>query len=99
MWTRTGPSESAASCELQEQTRAAECKHRDEPHRGGAQCNEAPGVQPYWTGAGAKQSATDYSMGRSHQAEPRTRREQISQRVDDQCKQSAHRRCRDALTI
>jgi hypothetical protein len=38
------------------------------PHRGGWQCYEAPGVQPYWTGAGAKQSAIDYAMGRTAQS-------------------------------
>jgi len=32
--------------------------------RGGWQCFEAPGVQPYWTGENAKQSAIDYAKAR-----------------------------------
>jgi hypothetical protein len=35
------------------------------PFRGGWQCYEAPGVQPYWTGDNAKQSAIDYAKGRA----------------------------------
>jgi len=35
------------------------------PYRGGWQCFEAPGVQPYWTGEDAKQSAIDYARARS----------------------------------
>ena len=29
------------------------------PYRGGWQCFKGPGVQPYWTGENAKQSAID----------------------------------------
>ena len=35
------------------------------PYRGGWQCFEAPGVQPYWKGKDAKQSAIDYAKARS----------------------------------
>lgn len=35
------------------------------PYRGGCQCFEAPGVQPYWTGEDAKQSAIDYARARA----------------------------------
>jgi hypothetical protein len=35
------------------------------PFRGGWQCFEGPGVQPYWTGDTAKQSATDYAKARA----------------------------------
>ena len=35
------------------------------PYRGGWQCFEAPGVQPYWTGEDAKQSAIDYARARA----------------------------------
>ena len=35
------------------------------PFRGGWQCFEAPGVQPYWTGKNAKQSAIDYAKARA----------------------------------
>ena len=34
-------------------------------YRGGWQCFEAPGVQPYWTGDSAKQSAIDYAKARA----------------------------------
>jgi len=34
------------------------------PFRDGWQCFEAPGVQPYWTGQDAKQSAIDYAKAR-----------------------------------
>jgi hypothetical protein len=34
------------------------------PYRGGWQCYEGLGVQPYWTGDSAKQSATDYAKAR-----------------------------------
>jgi len=34
------------------------------PYRGGWQCFEGPGVQPYWTGDSAKQSAIDYAKAR-----------------------------------
>ena len=34
-------------------------------YRGGWQCFEAPGVQPYWTGEAAKQSAIDYARARA----------------------------------
>jgi len=34
------------------------------PYRGGWQCFEAPGVQPYWTGESAKESAIDYAKAR-----------------------------------
>ena len=33
--------------------------------RNGWQCFEAPGVQPYWTGEDAKQSAIDYAKARA----------------------------------
>jgi len=35
------------------------------PFRGGWQCFEAPGVQPYWTGENAKQSAIGYATARA----------------------------------
>jgi len=35
------------------------------PYRGGWQCYEGPGVQPYWTGESAKQSAIDYAKARA----------------------------------
>ena len=35
------------------------------PHRGGWQCFEAPGVQPYFTEGDAKQSAISYARGRT----------------------------------
>ena len=35
------------------------------PCRGGWQCFEAPGVQPYWAGEDAKQSAIDYARARA----------------------------------
>jgi hypothetical protein len=35
------------------------------PFRGGWQCFEASGVQPYWTGKDAKQSAIDYAKARA----------------------------------
>ena len=35
------------------------------PYRGGWQCFEAPGVQPYWAGKDAKQSAIDYARARA----------------------------------
>lgn len=35
------------------------------PHRGGWQCFEAPGVQPFWTGAAAKEDAVGYAKARA----------------------------------
>ena len=35
------------------------------PHRGGWQAFEAPGVQPYYTGANAKEYAISYARGRT----------------------------------
>ena len=35
------------------------------PYRGGWQCVEGPGVQPYWVGDTAKQSAIDYAKARA----------------------------------
>jgi len=35
------------------------------PFRGGWQCFEAAGVQPYWTGENAKQSAIGYATARA----------------------------------
>ena len=35
------------------------------PFRGGWQCFEGPGVEPYWIGDDAKQSATDYAEARA----------------------------------
>jgi len=35
------------------------------PFRGGWQCYEGPGVQPYWTGKDAKESAIDYAKARA----------------------------------
>ena len=35
------------------------------PYRGGWQCVEAPGVQPFWKGKDAKQSAIDYAKARA----------------------------------
>jgi len=35
------------------------------PYRGGWQCFEAPGVQPYWTGDSAKADAVGYATARA----------------------------------
>jgi hypothetical protein len=35
------------------------------PYRNGWECFEAPGVQAYWTGPDAKQSAIDYASARA----------------------------------
>jgi hypothetical protein len=35
------------------------------PYRGGWQCFEAPGVQPFWTGKGAKEDAIGYAKSRA----------------------------------
>ena len=35
------------------------------PFRGGWQCFEAPGVQPYWTGQTAKDDAIGYATARA----------------------------------
>ena len=35
------------------------------PFRGDWQCFEAPGVQPYWTGKNAKESAIGYAQARA----------------------------------
>jgi hypothetical protein len=35
------------------------------PFKGGWQCYEGPGVQPYWAGENAMQSATDYAKARA----------------------------------
>ena len=35
------------------------------PFRGGWQCFEAPGVQPYWTGESAKEDAISYATARA----------------------------------
>jgi hypothetical protein len=35
------------------------------PYRGGWQCFEAPGVQPFWIGKGAKEDALGYAKGRA----------------------------------
>ncbi len=35
------------------------------PHRGGWQCLEAPGVEPYFVGKDAKRSAIEYAQGRT----------------------------------
>jgi hypothetical protein len=35
------------------------------PFRGGWQCYEDPGVQPYWTGEHAKEDAIGYATGRA----------------------------------
>jgi hypothetical protein len=35
------------------------------PFKGGWQCYEGPGVEPYWTGESAKQSAIDYAKARA----------------------------------
>ncbi|HEY2614774.1 MAG TPA: hypothetical protein VGI42_03635 [Chthoniobacterales bacterium] len=35
------------------------------PFRGGWECFEAPGVEPYYTGPKAKQFALDYAKGRT----------------------------------
>jgi hypothetical protein len=35
------------------------------PYRSGWQCFEAPGVEPYWTGEHAKQSAIGYAQARA----------------------------------
>jgi hypothetical protein len=34
------------------------------PYRGGWQCFEGPGVEPYWTGESAKDDAISYATGR-----------------------------------
>ena len=35
------------------------------PHRGGWQCVEAPGVEPYWTGEDGRRSAISYALSRA----------------------------------
>src|SRR6476659_4843514 len=35
------------------------------PYRGGWQCYEGPGVQPYWTGEHAKEDAIGYATARA----------------------------------
>ena len=35
------------------------------PFKGGWQCYEGPGVQPYWTGDTAKEDAIGYATGRA----------------------------------
>ena len=35
------------------------------PYRGGWQCFEGPGVQPYWTGEHAKEDAIGYAAARA----------------------------------
>ena len=35
------------------------------PFRGGWQCYEGPGVQPYWTGDAAKEDAIGYATARA----------------------------------
>jgi hypothetical protein len=35
------------------------------PHRGGWECFEAPGVEPYWTGTDAQDRAIRYAEGRT----------------------------------
>jgi hypothetical protein len=35
------------------------------PYRGGWQCLEAPGVEPYWTGESAKEDAIGYAKARA----------------------------------
>ena len=35
------------------------------PYRGGWQCFEGPGVQPYWTGDTAKEDAIGYATARA----------------------------------
>ena len=35
------------------------------PYRGGWQCYEGPGVQPYWTGDTAKEDAVGYATARA----------------------------------
>ena len=35
------------------------------PYRGGWQCFEAPGVEPYWTGDTAKEDAIGYATARA----------------------------------
>lgn len=35
------------------------------PYRGGWQCFEAPGVEPYWTGESAKDDAIGYAKARA----------------------------------
>ena len=35
------------------------------PYRGGWQCYEGPGVQPYWTGDTAKEDAIGYAKARA----------------------------------
>ena len=35
------------------------------PYRGGWQCFEAPGVEPYWTGESAKDDAIGYAEARA----------------------------------
>jgi len=50
------------------------------PYRGGSQCFEAPGVQPYWTGEDAKQGAIDYARARAKYGRGDSRTQ--SRRVD-----------------
>ena len=35
------------------------------PYRGGWQCFEGPGVEPYWTGESAKEDAIGYARARA----------------------------------
>jgi hypothetical protein len=35
------------------------------PYRGGWQCFEGPGVEPYWTGESAKEDAIGYATARA----------------------------------
>jgi hypothetical protein len=35
------------------------------PHRGGWQCYEGPGVEPYFTGADGRAAAISYAKGRT----------------------------------
>jgi hypothetical protein len=46
---------------VQSNTRIIEIR----PYRGGWQCFEAPGVQPYWIGESAKDDAIDYVKARA----------------------------------
>jgi len=55
------------------------------PFRGGWQCFEAPGVEPYWTGRNAKQSAIGYATARRNLDAER-------QRAYSACPRSAEQR-------
>jgi hypothetical protein len=67
------------------------------PYRGGWQCFEAPGVQPYWTGETAKHDVISYAKGRAKfgRGEIRAQRRQLN-RANDFLRQN--QRLTDGIT-